>query len=56
MEEKRTKIKINDLPKDAKIGEEELKRVRGGLLIRSTSLDSFYKLNYHKVIESVFKF
>lgn len=49
MDEKRAKIKINDLPKDAKVGEEELKRVRGGLLLRSTSLDSFLKLDYHKI-------
>lgn len=59
MAEKRAKIKIEDLPKNAKIDEEDLKRVRGGAsmyfpkveinLRRSNTLlsgirfDSYYK-------------
>ena len=31
MAEKRARIKIDDLPKNAKIDEEDLKRVRGGM-------------------------
>jgi hypothetical protein len=34
------KIKIKDLPKDYKITEDEMKRIRGGLLISSQLISS----------------
>jgi hypothetical protein len=38
------RIKITDLPKDAKITKEELKRVKGGALVLDSSLTLAYKL------------
>ena len=41
-----SRIKINDLPQNATISQEEMKRLRGGIILSSslTSLDISYKI------------
>ena len=40
-----SKIKINDLPKYYKISEDEMRRIRGGILLTSTKLPVFQKVD-----------